>query len=105
MELDFEPSSAAEWSFSMATPTDRLTVQETPVSVANSTSTEEEEEYECPTTNESVLELRKVLHGGSAKANRKLPLRKILANGNKVQSLKGVKCEWNDSNYNLFVSF
>ncbi len=61
--LDSEASSAAEWSFSMATPiVSRQTVKETPslstcASVATSTEGGETA-LDCPTTDESVLQLR-----------------------------------------------
>ena len=67
--LDSEPSNAAEWSFSMATPLSLQTVKETPtmatcVSVATSVgtcSTVGETVQDTPTTDESILELRRML--------------------------------------------
>lgn len=76
LALDSEPSNAAEWSLSMATPTNPQTVKETPIqstcvslattSATNSATTnptDGERPLDCPSTNESILELRSMLRG------------------------------------------
>lgn len=79
LEFDSEPSSGAEWSFSMVTPTTRLTVQESPSSFASTTTTEEDEEgEEYPTTDESVLELRNALNTGAKDTSSKKKRRSSL---------------------------
>ena len=80
LEFDSEPSSGAEWSLSMVTPATKLTVQESPPSFTTTTTTEEDEEREVdPTTDESVLELRNVLHtGASSKKQRRSSLKFLM---------------------------
>ena len=59
--LDLD-SDIAEWSFSMATPLNSVTVKESPLlTVATSNASVTEDEFECPTTDESILALRQVL--------------------------------------------
>ena len=70
LELDSETSGVAEWSLSMATP---FTVKESPFQMMTTTTnntTMTEEEFECPTTDESVLALRYVLGNSKDKARR-----------------------------------
>jgi len=70
LELDSDHSSGIEWSSAMATPSSRVTIQESPRSMSTAPTTEEEEDEEwegqgeCPTTDESIRELRRALHTG-----------------------------------------
>ena len=81
--LDLETSSVAEWSVSMATPFNTETVHESPVVTSSTTSTEEE--YECPTTDESILALRYIL-GDTGKAKvKRLSSRKLPGRGGTVR--------------------
>ena len=87
LELDSETSNVVEWSFSMATPSNKLTVQESPISLST-TSTDD-----CMTTDESVLELREVLYSGRkvSKKARKFPV-KSRGNSVKVREQKEMIC-------------
>ena len=63
LQLDSEPSNIAEWSLSMATPTNRGALRGTPLALpttGTSTATEDESEGGM-TTDESILEARCVL--------------------------------------------
>lgn len=86
LEMDSETSGIAEWSFSMATPFNPQTVspfQITTTTTNNTTMTEEE--YECPTTDESILALRYVL-GNSTKDKAKRFSSRKPARGGMVSS-------------------
>ena len=68
LDLDSD-HSGAEWTSSMATPSSRRMVQESPPSLSTTETTteeeeEEEEQEEYPTTDESIMELRRALNTG-----------------------------------------
>ena len=76
LELDSDHSSGMEWSSAMATPSSRVTVQESPRSVSTTPTNDEDEDVEWEegqgeyfTTDESIRELRRALHMGGGPEN------------------------------------
>lgn len=94
LQLDSESSNVAEWSASMATPTNRQATRGSPFLAAamltTGTATTTEDESEDPTTDdESLLELRRVLNDGMRERVKEVSRRHLLrgrgkAGGDKV---------------------
>ncbi len=74
----------------MATPTNRNIVQESPISMATTTTTEDE--Y-C-STDESVLELRKILKTESRENRSRINSKRLLIKGGKVKLINSVSCDY-----------
>lgn len=59
--MDSEPKDAAEWASFMATPPNPHTVRESQTTTINTNATTSDEEWECPTSDESMRALRHML--------------------------------------------
>lgn len=99
-------SGVAEWSFSMATP---FTVKESPfqvMSTMTNDTTTTEDEFECPTTDESVLALRRYVLGNSTKDKERRLSSRMLVKGGMVSAMQGwlsQKCNENLLHAQLLV--